>query len=202
MRKVAVLTFVTLDGVIQSPGGPQEDTSGGFTHGGWVAGYWDDVLGEVMSQQMRPPFDLLLGRRTYDLFAGFWPHAGDAPGAKELNEAKKFVVSRSQRKLDWANSVLITGDVVPQIQKLKTADGPEIQVHGSADLIQTLLRHDLVDELRLKIFPVTLGAGKRVFGDGTVPAGFRLLGSQASPSGVMIANYARSGPVKTGSFGP
>ncbi len=200
-RKLAVLTFVTLDGVMQAPGGPEEDPSGGFTHGGWSAGYWDDFLGNVMTEQMRGPFDLLLGRKTYEIFAAYWPHAGaETLGAKELNSATKFVVSTTLKKLDWANSVLISGDVAHEIRKLKEQGGPELQVHGSGNLIQTLLKNDLIDELRLKIFPITLGAGKRLFAEGSIPAGFKLIDSKASPNGVIVATYVRAGEVKTGSF--
>lgn len=201
MRKLTVLSFVTLDGVMQAPGGPDEDPSGGFTHGGWVAGYWDDFLGSVMSEQMKGPFDLLLGRRTYELFAAYWPHAGaEQPGAKELNTAKKFVVTTTLKKLEWANSVPISSDVVQEIRRLKEQSGPELQVHGSGKLIQTLLKNDLVDEFRLKIFPITIGAGKRLFAEGTVPAGFKLIDSRASTEGVIIATYGREAEVKTGSF--
>ena len=201
MRKLIVLSFVTLDGVMQAPGAPEEDTSGGFRHGGWVAGYWDDVLAGVMSEQMRGPFDLLLGRKTYELFAAYWPKAGaDQPGGKELNGARKYVASTAPMKLDWANSTLITGDVVQGIKKLKESGGPDLQVHGSGNLIQTLLKNDLVDELWLKTFPIVLGSGKRLFSDGAVPGGFRLGGSKVTGTGVVIANYVRSGQVKTGSF--
>ncbi len=200
MRKLVVVAFVSLDGVMQAPGGPEEDPSGGFTQGGWVAGYWDDFLGGVMGEQMKPPFDLLLGRKTYQLFAAFWPHAGDAPGAKELNSARKFVVSRTLKSLEWANSVLVAGDPAQEIRKIKQQEGPELQVHGSSNLIQTLLKNDLVDELKLKIFPITLGSGKRLFADGTIPAGFDLIDCRASPSGVVVATYRRSGTVMRGSF--
>jgi dihydrofolate reductase len=201
VRKLAVLTFVTLDGVMQAPGGPEEDTSGGFTHGGWVAGYWDDFLGGVMAEQMKGPFDLLLGRKTYELFAAYWPHAGaESPGGRELNGARKFVVSRTLKKLDWANSILVSGDVVGEVKKLKEQDAPELQVHGSGKLIQTLLKNDLVDELRLKIFPITLGSGKRLFAEGTVPAGFTLMDSRTSTKGVVVATFGRAGQVRRGSF--
>jgi dihydrofolate reductase len=200
MRELSVLTFITLDGVIQSPGGPKEDPSGGFSQGGWVAGYWDDFLGGVMAEQMKTPFDLLLGRKTYELFAAYWPNAGEAPGAKELNTARKYVVSKTLKKLDWANSVLITGDVSHEVKKIKEQVGPEIQVHGSGNLIQTLIKNDLVDEFRLKIFPITVGGGKRLFSEGTVPAGFRLAGVKTSPKGVIVADYIRAGEVKTASF--
>jgi dihydrofolate reductase len=186
---------------MQAPGGPEEDPSGGFTHGGWSAGYWDDFLGNVMTEQMKGPFDLLLGRKTYEIFAGYWPKAGaDQPGAKELNNARKFVVSTTLKKLDWANSVLVSRDVVQEIRKVKEQTGPELQVHGSGNLIQTLLKNDLIDEFRLKIFPITLGAGKRLFAEGTVPAGFKLIDSKTSPKGVIVATYGRAGEVKTGSF--
>lgn len=207
MRKLVVLSFVSLDGVMQAPGGPGEDTSGGFRFGGWVAGYGDDFLASVIAKQMRVaerqtehPFDLLLGRKTYEIFASYWPNKGDAPIARELNAARKYVVSRGRPRLDWVESVLITGDVVAEIRKLKTEDGPELQVHGSGNLIQTLLKHDLVDELWLKTFPVILGGGKPLFTQGIAPAGFRLLGCETSTTGVIVANYARDGAVKTGSF--
>jgi dihydrofolate reductase len=202
MRKLIVLSFITLDGVMQAPGGPEEDPTGGFKHGGWVAGYFDDFLGKVMVEQMRKPFDLLLGRKTYEIFAAHWPYVktNDDPIASGINNAKKYVASRTLIKLDWRNSELIKGDVAKEVRRLKKQDGPEIQVHGSGDLIQTLLKHDLVDELWLKIFPITLGSGKRLFAEGTIPAGFKLLESGISPSGVIIATYVRSGEVKTGSF--
>jgi len=201
VRKLVVLSFMTLDGVVQAPGGPDEDPTGGFQHGGWTVGYWDDFLGNVMGEQMGRPFDLLLGRKTYEIFAAHWPHVnGDDPIANKLNSARKYVVSRTLRKLEWANSVLVKGDVAREIKKLKERDGPELQVHGSGSLIQTLLKHDLVDEFLLKIFPVTLGAGKRLFAEGTIPAGFKLLESKTSTKGVLIASYGRSGDVKFGSF--
>jgi dihydrofolate reductase len=200
MRKLVVLTFVSLDGVMQAPGGSDEDAAEGFKYGGWTAPYFDEILGEVMGQQMGQPFAMLLGRKTYDLFASFWPDHGDDPGGDVINKAKKYVVSKQQLKLDWENSHLITGDVVAEIKQLKKEDGPMLQVHGSSNLIQTLLRHDLIDELWLKIFPVVLGDGKRLFGEGTQPAAYKLIESKTSPSGVIIANYERAGEVKTGSF--
>jgi len=199
MRKVIVLTFVSLDGVMQAPGGPEEDASGGFRFGGWTVPYFDEAVGKEMDDQMGKPFDLLLGRKTYDLFASFWPHQTDPPAAS-LNEARKYVASRKPRKLDWKNSTLLSGDVVEEVRKLKQEDGPELQVHGSADFIQTLLKNDLVDELWLKMFPVTLGEGKRLFGEGTSPASFKVVKSTTSPSGVIVASYRREGDVKTGSF--
>lgn len=199
MRHLAVLTFVTLDGVMQAPGGPNEDTSGGFKFGGWTVPYWDDFSNNVIAAQMEEPFDLLLGRRTYDIFAGYWPNSKEQ-GADKLNNAKKYVVSTTLTKPEWKNSTIISGDVVKQIRALKEQAGPELQVYGSANLIQTLMQFDLVDEFRLKIFPLTLGLGKRLFGDGTIPASFKLLECKASPKGVIFANYRKAGEVKTGSF--
>lgn len=201
MRKIVVLSFITLDGVMQAPGGPEEDPTGGFKHGGWTVGYFDDFLGKVMLEQMSKPFDLLLGRRTYEIFAAHWPYVkNEDPIAAGINNAKKYVASKTLTKLDWSNSELINGDVAKEVKKLKEQDGPEIQVHGSGNLIQTLLKHDLVDELWLKIFPITLGRGKRLFAEGTIPVGFKLLKSEISPSGVIVATYGRAGEVKTGSF--
>ena len=171
MRKLMVLSFITLDGVMQAPGGPEEDPTGGFKYGGWTAGYWDDFLGSVMDKQMSKPFDLLLGRKTYEIFAAYWPYAkSDDPIADKLNGVKKYVASKTLKNLEWSNSTLIKGDIVQEIKNLKQHNGPEIQIHGSGNLIQTLLKHDLIDEFRLKIFPVTLGMGKRLFSDGTIPA--------------------------------
>ena len=202
MRKLIVLSFITLDGVMQAPGGPEEDPTGGFKHGGWVAGYFDDFLGKVMVEQMRKPFDLLLGRKTYEIFAAHWPYVPthEDPIAAGINRAKKYVASKTLIKLDWSNSELIKGDVAKEVKNLKEQHGPEIQVHGSGSLIQTLLKHDLVDELWLKIFPITLGRGKRLFAEGTIPVGFKLLASEISPSGVIVARYMRAGEVRTGSF--
>ena len=204
MRRLIVLSFITLDGVMQAPGGPEEDPTGGFRYGGWVFPYFDDFLGQVMVEQMSKPFDLLLGRITYEIFAAYWPYTkhDDDPIAAGLNNAKKYVASTTPIKLDWADSQLIQGDLAEEVRKLKEQDGPEIQVHGSGNLIQTLLKHDLVDELWLKTFPITLGIGKRLFAEGTIPVGFQLLGSKTSPCGVIVASYARAGEVETGSFAP
>jgi dihydrofolate reductase len=202
MRKLNVLSFITLDCVMQAPGGPEEDRSGGFRHGGWVAGHFDNFLGKVMVKQMSKTFDLLLGRKTYEIWAAHWPYVntnGD-PIAAGINNAKKYVASKTLTKLDWSNSELIKGDLGKEVKKLKDQSGPEIQVHGSGDLIQTLLKHDLVDELWLKIFPITLGVGKRLFAEGTIPVGYKILESEISPSGVIVAKYGRAGEVKTGSF--
>jgi len=198
MRKIIVLTFVTLDGVMQAPGGPDEDTSSGFPYGGWTVPYFDEFLGQVMTEQMAQPFDLLLGRKTFEIFASYWPHH-EEEGAG-INRATKYVVSNTLRSHEWKETVFLSGNVVDEIRKLKEQDGPDLQVHGSGELIQTLLEQDLVDELWFKIFPVTLGTGKRLFASGTIPASFALVDSKSSPSGVMIATLKRAGDVKTGSF--
>ena len=196
MRKLIVLSFITLDGVMQAPGGPEEDTSGGsFKYGGWTVPYFDDFLGKIMEEQMSRPFDLLLGRKTFEIFASYWPHQ-ESP----INEATKYVASNTLTTHEWRKSVFLKGNVVEEIKKLKQQDGPDLQVHGSGNLIQTLLKHDLVDEFWLKIFPVTLGMGKRLFDKGTIPASYTLVESQSSPSGVIIATFKRAGEVKTGSF--
>lgn len=199
MRKIIVLSFISLDGVMQGPGGPDEDTSGGFTAGGWTVPYFDEFLGEVMGEQMNQPFDLLLGRKTFDIFAGYWPdHPDEGP---EINRATKYVVSNTLTSHDWDKSVFLSGNVVDAIKQLKQSDGADLQVHGSGKLIQTLLEHDLVDELWLKIFPVTVGKGKRLFAEGAIPAAFKLQESKTSPSGVIVASFARAGDLETGSFG-
>jgi dihydrofolate reductase len=200
MRKLIVSTFLTLDGVMQAPGAPGEDESLGFTHGGWSVNYWDEQMGDVMAAAMAAPFDLLLGRKTYDVFAAHWPLATDDPGAKPLNDATKYVASRSRPALSWANSVLIDGDVADGVAALKAGDGPELQVHGSSDLIQTLLRHSLIDEFHLWVFPVVIGSGKRLFGDGAMPAGLKLVTSTVSSTGVVIGTYEPAGEIVTGSF--
>ena len=198
MRNIVVLSFISLDGVMQAPGGPEEDPSGGFQYGGWTVPYFDETLGNVMSEQMTGPFALLLGRKTFEIFASYWPeHADQWPG---VNDTTKYVVSNTLREHPWSNSVVVNGDVVEAIRKLKSQDGPPLQVHGSGNLIQTLLKHDLVDELWCKIFPVTLGQGRHLFEDGTSAAAFTLESTTASPSGVIVVNYKRAGEVKTGSF--
>jgi dihydrofolate reductase len=200
MRQLIVNTFLTLDGVMQAPGGPGEDDEGGFAHGGWSVTYWDEQMGQVIGEWMSRPFDLLLGRKTYDIFAAYWPRATDQPGAKPLNDATKHVASRSRPTLEWQNSVLIEGDTAEGVAALKRGDGPELQVHGSGDLIQTLLRHNLIDELRLWVFPLVIGSGKRLFAGGTVPAGLRLVHSTVSSTGVVIGTYEPAGEIVTGSF--
>jgi len=200
MRKLIVSTFVTLDGVMQAPGGPEEDGEGGFAYGGWSVNYWDDQMGEVMGEAMSKPFDLLLGRKTYDIFAAFWPNASDDAGGKPLNDATKYVASRSQPTLAWGPSVLIEGDAAEGVAALKNGNGPALQVHGSGNLIQTLMRHNLVDEYRLWVFPVVIGSGKRLFSDGTIPAGLKLVDSTVSTTGVVIGIYEPAGEIVTGSF--
>ncbi|ALO27427.1 MULTISPECIES: dihydrofolate reductase family protein [Leptospira] len=196
MRRIIVLSFITLDGVMQAPGGPEEDTSGGFKYGGWTAPYFDEVSGKVMEKQMKPA-DYLLGRETFDIWADYWPeHADFWPG---INDGTKYVMSKTMKKSDWKNSVFL--ESLADIEKLKSSEGSDIQVWGSGKLVQLLLKNDLVDELWLKIFPVTLGMGKRLFDDGTIPVAFTLIDSSVTPSGVIIANYKRAGKVKTDTVG-
>lgn len=198
MRRIVLLTFITLDGIIQAPGGPKEDTSGGFKYGGWTAPYFDDFSGKIMAEQMKQPFSLLLGRKTFEIFASYWPqHADEWSG---INDAEKYVVSKTLKKHKWRNSVFINKKAVEELKKLKLQNGPDLQVYGSGNLAQTLLKNDLVDELWLKIFPITLGKGKRLFDKGTIPAAFKLIESKVSPSGIIFANYKRFGKVETGSL--
>jgi dihydrofolate reductase len=199
MRRVIVPTFVTLDGVMQAPGGPDEDRDGGFEHGGWSAGYWNDELGELMGQSMSDPFDLLLGRRTYEIFAAHWPNT-DEPPAELFNSITKYVATTTLDELDWVNSKRIEGDVAEGVRALKAEDGPDLQVHGSATLIQTLLEHGLVDEFQLKIYPLVLGTGKRLFDDGTVPAGFEVTDSRVLSNGVIFSTYRTGAEIAYGSF--
>jgi len=198
MRKIIVLTFVTMDGIMQAPGGPTEDPSGGFTYGGWLVPYFDDFLGNIMGEQMNRPFDLLLGRKTFEIFASYWPqHVDEGPG---INKATKYVASNTLTSHEWRKSVFLKGNVADEIKKLKQQDGPELQVHGSGNLIQTLLKYDLIDEFWLKIFPITLGTGKRLFADGSIPAAFKVTEGKVTPSGIFMVNYERAGPIKTGSM--
>jgi len=197
MRSLVVNTFVSLDGVMQAPGGPEEDPSGGFRYGGWAVNYFDDEMMERMAGSA--PYELLLGRGTYEIFAAHWPY-DEGPIADHLNGTRKHVASTRLERVDWTNSTLIEGDVATYVADIKAQDGPEIQVHGSPGLIQTLLEHDLVDQYRTWIFPVVLGSGKRLFGDGAIPAGLRLVDSQVSGSGVTINVYERAGAVEPGSF--
>jgi dihydrofolate reductase len=202
MRELLVTTFLTLDGVMQAPGGPGEDDSGGFTHGGWSVNYWDDLMGEVMGGIMGKPFDLVLGRKTYDIFSAFWPTAPEEAGGKPLNDATKYVASRSNPSLEWGPSALIQGDAAEGIAALKQTDGPELQVHGSGNLIQTLMRHNLVDRYYLWVFPIVIGSGKRLFAEGTIPAGLKLVDSKVATTGVVIGTYEPAGDLVTGSFAP
>ena len=200
MRKLVVSTFLTLDGVMQAPGGPGEDPSGGFTHEGWSVNYWDDLMGQVMGEFMAKPFDLLLGRKTYEIFAAHWPRVKDDPTAAVLNNAKKYVASRTLRAVDWQNSVLLEGGVTTAVAGLKEQPGPEIQIHGSSNLLQTLIKAGLVDEYHVWTFPVLLGSGKRLFADGTIPIGLKLVDTKTSTTGVVIATYEPAGEVPYGSF--
>lgn len=200
MRKVIAGMMMSLDGVIQAPGGPEEDPTGGFPFGGWVFPHFDEVLGEAMDKSFGTPFDLLLGRRTYEIFAAHWPYVGaDDPIGQLFNKVTKYVATRSKARLTWQNSVAIH-DAAADVARLKQQDGPDLLTQGSGDLLQSLLKADLVDEFRLSIFPVILGSGKRLFEAGVSPAGLKLIESRVSTTGVVIATYARAGAVKTGSF--
>lgn len=201
MRKLVVGTFLTLDGVMQGPGGPQEDRSGGFDNGGWLVPFFDDVMGQVMTDWIRQADGLVLGRKTYEIFAAHWPYVtGDDPIAAKFNSVRKYVASRTLDRVEWNNSTLIKGDAAEAIRTLKSEPGGELQVHGSGDLIRTLLRHGLIDEFRLWIFPVLLGSGKRLFANGTVPARLRLLETQTSTKGVLLHVYQAAGRLEYGSF--
>ncbi|MET1163385.1 MAG: dihydrofolate reductase family protein, partial [Pseudoxanthomonas sp.] len=196
--------FISLDGVMQAPGGPTEDPSGGFAFGGWIVPYADEVTGQAIGESFARPFDLVLGRRTYDIFAGYWPHApangGDDGIAKLFNAATKHVATHRPESLAWQNSRALGEDVVVSLRALKRQDGPDLLTQGSSELVQQLLAADLVDELRLLVFPVVLGKGKRLFDAQSRPAAFKLASSQASPSGAVISRYVREGEVRTGSF--
>jgi dihydrofolate reductase len=197
MRKIIVLSMVTLDGVMQAPGGPKEDKSGSFKSGGWTAPYGDEVFGKVVQKELQQTADYLLGRKTFEIWEGYWPeHADFWPG---INDGTKYVMSKTRKMSDWKNSVFIK--TVADIKKLKRSKGPDIQVWGSSKLIQMLLKNDLVDELRLKIFPLTLGKGKNLFDNGVIPAAFTLIESTVTSTGVIIATYKRAGKVKTGTVG-
>jgi dihydrofolate reductase len=197
MRTLIVNTFMSLDGVMQAPGGPDEDPTGGFTLGGWAVPYFDEAMMERMAQS--GPYELLLGRGTYAIFAAHWPY-DEGPIANHLNRTRKHVASTTLSSLEWNNSTLIEGDVAAYVSALKREDGPEIHVHGSPGLIQTLLAHDLIDEYRLWIFPVVIGRGKRLFGDGTIPGALKLAESAVTKTGVTVNIYARAGTIAPGSF--
>ncbi|HET7714569.1 MAG TPA: dihydrofolate reductase family protein [Bauldia sp.] len=215
MRRLVVNTFLTLDGVMQAPGGPEEDPTGGFAYGGWSVEYWDETMSEIITKAMEAPFDLVLGRKTYEIFAAHWPYTGDhrvpsgdqsalddtALGlAGRMNAATKYVASRTLDRVTWQNSRLIAGDVAIEVARLKNEDGPELQVHGSSDLLQTLITAGLIDEFRLWIFPVVTGRGKRLFGSGTVPSSLTLVDHRTSTTGVSIGVYRPAGAIRTGSF--
>jgi dihydrofolate reductase len=202
MRKIITTTFVTLDGVMQAPGGKGEDPTGDFKYEGWTTYYWDDLMGSVMGGFISKPFDLLLGRKTYDIFAGYWPTAkSDFEIKDKFNAAKKYVVSHSSLELAWNNSELVSGDVVKKISELKKQDGPDLWIHGSGNLIQTLLKNNLIDRMHVWTFPVTVGKGKRLFAEGTQAQGFKLVDSKTCSTGVIIATYEPAGELKTGTIG-
>jgi dihydrofolate reductase len=211
MRKVISAAFVSLDGVMQAPGGPEEDPEGGFEYGGWTASYWDEEFGRGTAENYGRPYDLLLGRKTYEIWAGYWPHVNIDPGsstfnalmatiANTFNDATKYVATRSERQLQWRNSQWLGQDAVAGVRQLKASDGPDLLTQGSSNLIQSLLAADLIDEVRLLIYPLTLGKGKRLFGEGAIPAAFKLTRSAVSSSGVIVASYERAGAIQTGSF--
>jgi dihydrofolate reductase len=195
MRKITVLSHVSLDGVIQAPGGPEEDRSGGFAYGGWAAPFSDEVSGAALRRQMNLPFDLLLGRKTFDIWEAYWPHHADAwPG---VSTATKYVASNTLTSSEWQPSVFLGGDIAEKLIQIKQQPGPDLHVWGSGNLLQTLLKHDLVDAFWLKIYPLTLGSGKRMFAEGTIPAAFKVTESQVTPKGVIFVNYERDGAVTT-----
>ena len=198
MRRLIMITFLTLDGVMQAPGAPEEDDEGGFAYGGWMAGYSDDVADRTIGELMGGPFDLLLGRKTYDIFSAYWPQHADGTVGKPFNDATKYVASRGDPTLSWNDSVLLGGDVASEVARLKRDDGPELQVWGSGNLAQTFMQYGLIDQFILWIHPLVLGSGKRLFAQGTVPAALRLLGSKVSTTGVVIGTYEPAGEVVTG----
>ncbi|RAZ89618.1 dihydrofolate reductase [Mesorhizobium hawassense] len=199
MRKIIAATFVSLDGVMQAPGGPEEDPVGGFKFGGWTFHYFDEVAGKAMDEMFSKPFDLLLGRRTYDIFAAYWPYQKDSI-ADVFNPATKYVATHRPDSLSWQNTQSLGTDIVATLRRLKQEDGPDLLIQGSGDLIQTLLANGLIDEIRLMIFPLLLGKGKRLFGDDAMPAAFKLVKSQVTSTGVIMTTYERSGEIKVGSF--
>jgi dihydrofolate reductase len=197
MRKIIVLEHISIDGVIQAPGGPEEDTSGGFAYGGWISPYSDEILGTALRKQMNSQFDLLLGRKTFDIWEPFWPqHADEWPG---VNTATKYVASNSRTSSQWQPSVFLNGDIPEKVARIKAQQGADLHVWGSGNLLQTLIKHDLVDVFWLMIYPITLGAGKRLFADGTIPAAFKVTESKVGSSGVIVVNYERAGALTTGS---
>ncbi|MHB1205359.1 MAG: dihydrofolate reductase family protein [Rhodospirillaceae bacterium] len=201
MRRIISATFISMDGIMQAPGGPTEDPTHGFTLGGWTATYWDEVMGKVMGENFAKPFDLLLGRKTYEIFAAHWPHQkADDPVRKVFDAAKKYVATRTLKTFDWVNTESLGGDPVASLKKIKAGEGSDLLIQGSSDFVQTLLANDLIDQIGLWTFPLTLGHGKRLFGQGAMPVAFKLTSSQASTTGVVMSTYIRDGAVKTGSF--
>jgi dihydrofolate reductase len=197
MRKVIVLEHISLDGVIQAPGGSDEDTNDGFAYGGWIAPYSDEILGTLLRRQMNMPFDLLLGRITFEIWEPYWPQHADAwPG---VNTATKYIASNTRTSSKWQPSVFLNGDIAEKVAKIKQQQGPDLHVWGSGNLIQTLFKHDLVDAFWLMIYPITLGGGKRLFADGTIPMAFKATESKVTPNGVIVVNYERAGAITTGS---
>jgi dihydrofolate reductase len=202
MRKIIAITHVTLDGIMQAPGGSEEDPQGGFTYGGWIWHFGDEAVGEALDKIMAGEFDLLLGRRTYEIFAAYWPYAGDNPIAKAFNKATKYVVTHSLDRFDWVNTQPIGGDVVDEIRRLKASDGPELHIWGSSELLQTLIAADLVDEFRVWVYPVVLGKGQRLFENGVPPRGLTLVESRGTSKGVLLNTYRPAGPLPVGSPAP
>jgi dihydrofolate reductase len=200
VRRVVLTSFLSVDGVMQAPGGPEEDPTGGFAYGGWTFHYWDEVMGQAMDNAMAAPFDLLLGRKTYEIFAAHWPYIEGDPIAEKFNAVIKYVATSSSQPLAWKNSVALRGDVAVEVARLKQQDGPDLLIQGSSVLIQTLLSNDLIDEFNLWVFPLVLGSGKRVFGQGAIPVGLKLVETKASTTGVTMSTYLRAGAVRTGSF--
>ena len=198
MRRLIAITQLTLDGVMQSPGGPEEDPSNGFTHGGWAMPFVDDAAGQVIDEIIAGEFDMLLGRRTYEIFAAYWPNQGDNPIAKAFNKATKYVVTRTLAHLDWADSQPIGGDAVAELRRLKASDGPALHIWGSSELLQTLIAADLVDEYRIWVFPLVLGEGKRLFENGVPPRGLTLVETRSTPRGVLVNTYHPAGPLPRG----
>jgi len=197
MRKVNVLEHISLDGVIQAPGGPDEDTSGGFAYGGWIAPYSDEILGTLLRRQMNLPFDLLLGRTTFEIWEPYWPQHADAwPG---VNTATKYIASNTRTSSEWQPSVFLNGDIAEKVADIKQLQGPDLNIWGSGNLLQTLIKHDLVDAFWLMIYPITLGGGKRLFAGGTIPSAFKVTESKVTPKGVIVVNYERAGAITTGS---
>jgi dihydrofolate reductase len=202
MRRLIAITQVTLDGVMQSPGGPEEDPRNGFTHGGWVMPFWDDALNQAIGETIAGEFDMLLGRRTYEIFAAYWPNQGDNPIAKAFNKATKYVVTRTLDQFDWENSLHIGGDVVDEVRRLKASDGPALHIWGSSELLQTLIAAELVDEYRIWVFPLVLGEGKRLFENGVPPGGLALVETRSTPKGVLINTYRPAGSLPQGTLHP